>query len=581
MKFYRNEYPRPQFRRDEWLPLNGEWQFEFDDCGDGITRGIPSGRVTLDKIINVPFSYQYEASGIGDTSHHDTVWYSRSFDIPAKAEGKRALLCFNASDYRTDIWINGLHAAEHTGGFSPFSVDITQYLKGGENLIVVRCFDPLNPAIPRGKQSWLNHPFGCWYVPNTGIWQSVWIEFFGEDAISSYTLTPDADTCSFFGEITTLYAKADELEILVSYKGEQVKKHRITIDGKNTRYTVRLMEGDFVDESFFWTPEKPNLFYVDFTLYKNGTPVDIAHTRFGMRKISINEYGQICLNNRKLYQRLILDQGYWVEGGLTPTSAEELKKDIELSKAMGFNGARKHQKFEDPYFYYYAEELGFLVWCEMPSAYDFNAYEIAEQSREWQEIVSVARNFTSVICYVPLNESWGVRKILTDAAQQNYARSLYYLTKAIDASRLVSTNDGWENVDVTDIISIHDYAYDSSEFPAKYQPENYDSLYPQGRKLMAEGCCYCGQPVLFTEFGGIAMKSSATNGNWGYNDGADSEEEFIARIENLVKGLSECGFQGYCFTQLTDVQQEVNGLLDAYHKPKSAPEKFKKIFENK
>ena len=300
-----------------------------------------------------------------------------------------------------------------------------------------------------------------------------------------------------------------------------------------------------------------------------------------MRKISVDEYGNICLNNRKLYQRLILDQGYWQESGLTPLSVEEIKKDIELSKAMGFNGARKHQKFEDPYFYYLADEMGFLCWCEMPYAYNFNADEIYMQSREWKEIISVTRNFTSVICYVPLNESWGVRKILTDSKQQDYGRALYYLTKSIDNSRLVSTNDGWENIDVTDILSIHDYAFDSSEFDGKYRAENYNALYPQGRKLMSEGCGYCGQPVLFTEFGGIAMQKNATNGNWGYNRGAENDEEYYSRLENLMKGIYETEFQGYCFTQLTDVQQEVNGLLDEYHKPKLDVERLKKLFENK
>ncbi len=581
MKFNRNEYPRPQFRRDDWLPLNGEWQFDYDEEGNGAERGIPAGKAVLGKKINVPFSYQYAASGIGDVTRHDTVWYRRKFTIGEKNRGRNALLCFNACDYKADVWINGEYAVGHEGGFTPFSADITKYLKDGENVIAVRCYDPSDPSIPRGKQSWLDRPFACWYVPNTGIWQSVWIEFFDGDVISAYTLTADTDTCSFSGEISTLYARADELEITVTYNGEQIKKIRQSTDGRRTRYTVRFMEPDFVDESFFWTVEHPNLIYVDFTLYIGGKVADAAHSRFGMRKISVDECGNICLNNKRLYQRLVLDQGYWKDGGLTPGSVEELKRDIELSKAMGFNGARKHQKFEDPYFYYYADELGFLVWCEMPSAYDFNADEIYRQSREWQEIISVARNFTSVICYVPLNESWGVRKILTDKQQQNYARSMYYLTKSIDGSRLVSTNDGWENIDATDLITVHDYAFDGSEFASKYCNGDYGELYPQGRKLMAEGCEYLGQPVLFTEFGGIAMKKSATNGNWGYNEGAASEEEFLSRIENLVQSLSACPFLGYCFTQLTDVQQEVNGLLDADHNPKVAPEKLEKIFKNK
>jgi hypothetical protein len=571
----RTEYPRPQFRREQWQPLNGEWEFEFDDAVDGVQRGLCSGKVGLNKKILVPFSYQYVASGIGDTSVHEVVWYRRTFEIAPCGMGKRALLCFNGSDYKTDVWVNGNHICEHTGGYAPFSADITSALQEGENTLVVRCYDPQEPAIPRGKQSWTGSPFACWYVANTGIWQSVWIEFFDYDYIQSYTLEADIDSCSFGGELQTQYGKANKLTITVSYEGKQIKKQRMSFKGNYMRYAVSLMESDYVDESQFWSPEHPNLFYVDFELYCDGKLADRAHTRFGMRKIAVDEYGNICLNHKKLYQRLVLDQGYWKDSGLTPPTKESLKEDIQSAIAMGFNGARKHQKFEDPYYYYYAEELGFLVWCEMPSAYNFTPAEITAQTAQWQQIVGVARNFTSVVCYVPLNESWGVRKILTDKKQQNYARSLYYTTKALDATRLVSTNDGWENLDASDIVSIHDYAYDSAEFTKKYQLDKLDSLYPHLRKLMAEGNKYAGQPVLFTEFGGIALQN---DGGWGYNSQAQSAEEYFARLQNLMKGIAECDFQGYCFTQLTDVQQEVNGLLDENHMPKLDAERLKLLF---
>lgn len=541
----RSEYPRPQFKRDEWQTLNGEWEFCYDDARIGEVKGYDTGKYPLDKKIIVPFTYQYPASGIGDKTVHETVWYRRKFTVDKQNLEKSALLCFNGADYKTDVWVNGKHAITHEGGFAPFNVDITPYLtQNGENVLVVKCFDPQDPTIPRGKQSWTGEPFACWYVANTGIWQSVWIEYFGTDAISSYAIVPNIDNCSFSGEITTYYGVADQIEITVSFKQKTVKKVFVCADGKHTRYTVNLMEQDFVDENYYWTPERPNLFYVDFVLYKNGESQDTAHTRFGMRKIHIDESGNVCLNNRKLYQRLILDQGYWVEGGLTAPSVEDIKNDVILAKQMGFNGARKHQKFEDPYFYYYAEELGYLTWCEMPSAYNYNASEVFAQSKEWQEIVNVAKNFTSVICYVPLNESWGVRKILTDGVQQNYARALYYLTKSLDGTRLVSTNDGWENLDVTDLISIHDYAYDSRDFAKKYVAEKYGEIYPQGRKLMCEGCQYYGQPVLFTEFGGIAMQKNTQNGNWGYGESAQNDDEFFIRLQNLIDGVYERDFQG-------------------------------------
>ena len=341
------------------------------------------------------------------------------------------------------------------------------------------------------------------------------------------------------------------------------------------------MEQDFVGDSCFWSPECPNLFYVDFALYANNEVIDLSHTRFGMRKISIDSSGTICLNNSPLYQRLVLDQGYFAESGITPPSVDAIRKDIQLSIDMGFNGARKHQKIEDPYFYYLAEEMGFLTWCEMPSAYNFNADEVMNVTNEWQEILKTARNFTSNVCYVPLNESWGARKILVDQKQQSFARSLYFLTKSIDDSKLISTNDGWENIDDTDIISIHDYAYDKSDFAKKYNRESYDSIYPQGRKLMCSGNNYLGHPVLFTEFGGIAMQKDKKGAGWGYNIGAKDDEEFFARYTNLIQGIYETSdFQGFCYTQLTDVQQEVNGLLTEDRTCKFDLERVKKITLN-
>ncbi len=575
----RTEYPRPQFRRQDWLALNGVWEFAFDDTDEGLAKGYDTGKVRLPLSIVVPFSYQYEASGIGDKAVHEIVWYRRTF--PTKA-GRRALLCFNGADYRTDVWVNGKHVLTHTGGFTPFSADITKYMKPrGENALVVRCFDPLDPAVPRGKQSWTGERFSCWYIPNTGLWQSVWIDWVGEDCIVSHTLFADYDSASVSGEIVTSRGLADEAEIEISFKGKHVKTARFSLDGKRTRYSFKLNECNCVDADYTWQPEHPALFDAVFRLYCGGRAADSAKTRFGIRKL-VADGNKIVLNNAPLYQRLILDQGYWRESGLTPPSAEALKKDIELAMSMGFNGARKHQKFEDPYFYYYADELGFLTWCEMPSAYHFCAEEEKRIASEWADIVREAGVFASVIAYVPLNESWGVRNIASDAAQQNFARSLYYMTKSLDATRLVSCNDGWESPETTDILGIHDYAYDSAAFAEKYRPDRYDDLYPQTRRLMAYGCKYAGQPVLLTEFGGIAKAEETKNGNWGYNDGASSDEAFYTRYENLMQGIyAHPDLRGFCYTQLTDVQQEVNGLLYADRTPKFDCETVKILTEGK
>ena len=575
MLHLRNEYPRPHFRRDNWLSLNGMWEFEFDDNHDGEMRGIHNGKIKLEREINVPFSYQYPDSGIGDKIFHDTLWYKKSF-VYDRA-GDSTILGFNASDYITTVWVNGHYATTHQGGFAPFTVDITKYLNEGENVIVVRCYDPLDPTIPRGKQSWLNDPFSCWYTPNSGIWQSVWIDFVGDDSLEDFSITPDIDTNSFSGEIKLRNCFADLIEIKVFYDNKLVKRQMFSPDGKYTRYTVKMMEINFVDEITYWAPEHPNLFYVDINLYKENKLLDTVHTRFGMRKISITDDGRVLLNNKPLYQRLILDQGYWKNSGLTPPSVESIKKDIEFTKAAGFNGARKHQKFEDPYYYYLADELGLLTWCEMPSSYNFNTDEVSYVTKEWQQIVNTAKKFSSIITYVPINESWGVRKALTSVEQQNFARSLYYLTKSIDPSRLVSTNDGWENISESDMLAIHDYASLGSELKVKYNEATYDDAFQTFRRVLANDNPYMGQPVLLSEFGGIMFERDQRDDNWGYNSAAKNDDEFLARLKALVEGIYDADFQGFCYTQLTDVQQEVNGLLDSEHNPKIAPEKIREI----
>ena len=563
MKFERNEYPRPQFRRDIWQSLNGEWEFAFDDEDNGEELGYFFGLKHLDGKINVPFVFQYEASGVGDKSLHEVVWYRRTFKVCAEGTGKRALLCFNGVDYEADVWVNGMHAVSHKGAYAPFFAD-------------VRAKDPYEADFPRGKQSWTGNPFKCWYIPSTGIWQSVWIEFFGDDCIQSYTLQSDYDNTAFGGDISTMYGRADRLEIIAKLNGREIRRQSISLQEKFTKYRVQLSK--IFNEEYRWSPENPQLIFVDILLYKGGVCIDTAHTRFGMRKISVDENGRICLNGRPYYQRLVLDQGYWSKSGITPPSAEDLKKDIELAKAMGFNGARKHQKAEDPYYCYFAEELGFLTWCEMPSAYRFNAQSARAIMNEWQEMLSTAKNCTSNICYVLLNESWGVRDIRTDNEQKAFARALYYMTKSIDGEKLISTNDGFETINPTEILGIHDYDLNEIEKFRKYENERYNGMYPQGWALFADGETYAGEPVLLTEFGGIAMKRDESGVAWGYNKGAESEDELLQRLQELMRGIVGTKFQGFCYTQLTDVQQEVNGLLTVDRIPKADLYRLNKIF---
>lgn len=567
MIFSRNEYPRPQFRRDNWQTLNGIWNFDFID-GDVADISMP-----LNKTINVPFSYQWEASGINDKSVHDKMLYRRSFVVEKHNANKNALLCFNAVDYEATVYVNGKQVAHHVGGFTPFSVDITETIVQGENQIAVLCVDTLDDAVPRGKQSKTGEPFQCFYYPNSGIWQSVWIEFFDTDCIAERRIYSNFATKSICGTITTQKGIANKLKVDVFFNGELICTQNYGLSGRNVSFNVSLEHFD----SMLWSCENPNLVYVDLSLYHDETLCDVVHTRIGLREITI-ENGTIKINGKPLYQRLILDQGYWNESGLTPPTAQSLKQDILLAQQMGFNGARKHQKFEDPYFYYYAEELGFFVWCEMPSAYNFCEKEKQTLTTEWIDIVKEVRNYTSVIAYVPLNESWGVERMKADLEKQQFAKDLYFLTKSLDDSRIVSTNDGFENVQDSDILSIHDYDIQlADEFKTKYTG-NYDGMVPQGWALFCDGHKYLGQPVLFTEFGGIAFVSDQKDGAWGYGNGAKDSTELLSRLNELITGILSTEFQGYCYTQLTDVQQEVNGLLCADRTPKCELSELYNIF---
>ena len=576
----RNEYPRPQQKRSEWFPLNGEWDFCFDDNDKGLSKRYPDGKTAFDKKINVPFAYQYPLSGIGDETVHEIMWYKREFGIADLK--KNYLLCFNGVDYHCDVYLNGIHVTSHDGGYTYFDADITKYVKKGKNLLVLRVYDPDWGDIPRGKQSWRDgKKFACWYVPTSGVWKSVWVECFNGDYVTERSLYTDVDCGTVYGEVSTKYALAETLEVVVSDKGRVRTQASFTFNSGKAKYALDMKDGSEVWKFALWSPENPYLYDVEYRILRKGEVLDRFTSRFGMRKISVDENGQICLNNCPYYQKLVLDQGYFGEGGLTAKSAEQIKESIITMKKMGFNGARKHQKIEDPYYYYFAEELGFLTWLEMPSGYEFTKREVQSLSAELCDVVAQNCAFTSIVAYVPLNESWGVDAIVSDKRQQEFARAVYHLVKALDGTRLVCTNDGWENVSESDIVTIHDYCRGSDKYPPYYfDKEKIDAISPAGRKVICYDNHYKNQPLLFSEYGGIAYDKDSHGENWGYGDGAKTEEELLGRIKDLTENLKGTYFQGFCYTQFTDVQQEVNGLCDGELRPKFDPEKLKAIFDS-
>lgn len=572
----RKEYPRPDFERNEWLNLNGEWDFEFDDSNIGEKESWYKNRNFTGKII-VPFCYQSVLSDINNQDFHEYMWYKRSFKLPEDFWGKRIFLNFGAVDYYAKVWVNGELAGTHKGGYVPFKFDITKFLTNGINSVVVKAEDRYECVQPRGKQYWKHKPDRCWYTPTSGIWQTVWLETTGKVAIDRIKLTPDIDRRNVLVEIfLDSYVYEVELSLKICYDERIVSNIKTVLYERISKVTVDLREEDFIDEVHYWTPEHPNLYDVELKLEKDSVVFDTVKSYFGMRKISVKG-DQIMLNNRPYYQRLVLDQGYWKDSLLTPPSDEAIRFDIEMSKKFGFNGARKHQKIEDPRYYYWADKLGLLVWGEMPSAYYFNDEEVENLTCEWIEFIKRDYNHPCIVTWVPLNESWGVRNIYINKHQQSFARSLYYIAKALDNTRLISVNDGWEQID-GDICCIHDYIAWGNDFVKRYSNiEKVLESDPSWRMLYCEGSRYNGQPILITEYGGIAFKDKSSE-SWGYNDMVKDKKSFFERYSSITSAIRNMPIiRGYCYTQLTDVQQEVNGLMTEDRKVKVSVEHVSRI----
>jgi beta-galactosidase/beta-glucuronidase len=580
MQCYEPGYPRPQFTRgkDSWKLLDGTWNFTFDDSGEGRSgewfRSFPATRDII-----VPFTYEYPASGIGDQSRHDVVWYERTVELDKKRD-KRIFLHFEGVDYHTQVWINGTFAGEHSGGYARFSFDVTGALAQGANRITVRAEDSFDVAQPRGKQRWRDENFGCWYLQNTGIWKSVWLEYVPETHIAGLKMTPVLEKGVL--EIEADLSAAGEglvLEALVSFQGTAAGGVSAPVLSRRPALTVDLNSrvlGEWGVRP--WSPEQPDLYDIEFRLSRNGTVLDRVFSYFGMRDIRI-QGNCVLLNGSPLYQRLILDQGYWKESGISPPGEQALIDDIDKVMAAGYNGVRKHQKIEDERFLYWADVKGLLVWSEMAAAYEFSGAAQENFTREWMEAVRQNYNHPSIITWTPFNESWGLSNIRVSRAQQRFTEAIYYLTKAYDPYRPVICNDGWEHT-ISDIITLHDYEEWGDDLFARYK--NLDRIlnnqiaHNKSRFAFAQGCAYRGQPVIISEFGGVAFSNRGEG--WGYGDKVKSPEEYVKRFDSITTAIKKLeGVSGFCYTQVTDVQQEVNGIMDMDRNFKVDPEILKEI----
>jgi beta-galactosidase/beta-glucuronidase len=575
----RPEHPRPDFMRAAWQTLNGGWQFDFDDQDRGLSERWYTGEKAFSKTIQVPYAFQTRLSGIGDSSFHDVIWYRRAIEVPAAWKGQHVLLHFGAVDYEAMVWVNGQLAGTHRGGNSPFVLDVTDLL-AARNTITVRAWDPsTDRTIPRGKQYWEPQSRSIWYTRTSGIWQPVWIEAVSPVHIDALRITPEVDRSQVTIEarLNRPVSGAGKLRVVARTEAADAVETVVSADAARVTSTVTLKR------QRLWSPEHPTLYDLTVELIdSNGQVLDRVTSYFGQRKIH-TQGDRVFLNNSPYYLRLVLDQGYWPESTLTPPSDEAIQYDIKMTKAFGFNGARKHQKVEDPRWLYWADRMGLLVWGEMANAQEYTEEYVSRFVSEWQEVVARDYNHPSIIAWVPINESWGVPNVMVDEPQQRHLRSLYQLTHSLDATRPVVDNDGWEHTDDTDLFTLHDYARTGAEMAAKYAALAGDRQHipRNAREPLVNGAQYNGMPILMTEFGGVAYRPAKTGSEkeWGYSGIEPTADALLARIDGLVKALrANAVIGGFCYTQLTDVEQEINGLMTYDRKPKADPAAIGKIF---
>lgn len=573
-------FPKPQMVRRDWVDLNGEWDFCFDDDNIGHKDAAFTRPGFFDRKIIVPYAYQTKNSGIGLNEDHPVVWYRRLLPI-LKNQEKRYLLHFEAVDYKADIYLDGQHLYCHEGGSTPFTMDITDMVRPNCEL-VVRVEDYNRTCQPIGKQSWKKENFLCWYTRTTGIWQQVWLEEVGSTYLSEIRMTPDIDAASLHLDLSVAHATpSTRVEGQVYFQGKLITAFSSLVKSGRVRLSVDVSSEEANFRLHFWSPADPNLYDIVFDVIEEGRMQDHVESYFGMRDVSVKG-NKVCLNNQEFYQKLVLDQGYWQDGGLTATPVQ-LLADLEKVKEMGFNGARKHQKIEDARYMYICDVLGLVMWAEMPSFFEFSHCANENVTRELHGFVAKHFNHPSVIAYTLMNESWGINEVYKNKAQQAFVNGLYWLTKSLDPSRVIIGNDGWEQT-IGDIITVHDYNSDPETLAASYGnlagAANGNPSLTSLRHVFAKGYEYASQPFMISEFGGVAFDTGTRliDSSWGYGNRLNGQKEVLEKMASLCQAVySIDGLCGFCYTQLSDVEQEVNGLLDHHHEYKFDPAVIRKM----
>lgn len=560
MQIPRSEYPRPQFERKNWINLNGEWEFEIDKSLSGIERGLfKKGAALAEKII-VPFCPESRLSGVENTDFLNGVWYKRKININ-DTKGK-TLLHFGAVDYKCTAYVNEIKVGEHKGGYVSFSFDITSALREGENEITVFAEDDTrSPYIPSGKQSSKYASYGCYYTRSTGIWQTVWLEFLSKEHINYVKYYPNITDTSVTVEAD--FTGCGDFDCTVFYKGTEMGRYSSANVSGRLNFTIPLKE------EHLWEIGNGRLYDVKFTFGS-----DEVYSYFGLREVRLDGY-KFLINGKSVFQRLVLDQGYYPDGIYTAPSDKALANDIELSLNVGFNGARLHEKIFEERFLYHADKMGYIVWGEYPDwGLDHStADSICPILNEWAEEINRDFNHPCIIGWCPHNETWDVggRKQFDEGIAL-----LYDITKNLDRTRPCIDTSGGYHVK-TDIYCLHDYDQNSVAFKEKYDKFMADNeLYDRLNKRQT----YKGEAVFLSEYGGIAWD---THGNgWGYGEGPKSLEEFYDRFKGLTDALLDNSKMfGLCYTQLTDVEQEQNGIYTYDRKPKFDSKRLKDIMSRK
>ena len=592
-------YPRPMLCRGNWDSLDGIWDFVHDDTDIGLTQRWfeASAAGAFTGTIKVPYPPESEASGVGATGIHPVVWYRRTVTTdqlaPDGLTNRRLLVHFGAVDYRATVWFDGHLVAQHVGGQTPFTIDVTDSLPAAEtdHVIVVRAEDdPTDLTQPRGKQDWREQPHGIWYGRTTGIWQSVWTETVAPLHITDLAWTPEPAQAMVRGQVVLSRRPATgaRLEITVSLGEETLSRQSFVVYDKTATVdlSIAALRNGQERARLLWSPEHPTLLDVEVVVgdAESSHEVDRVHSYIGLRSVSVGG-GSFALNGQPYYVRAVLDQGYRLQTLLATRDTAELRCEVELMKAMGFNSVRVHQKAEDPRFLFWADRLGLLVWGESAAAYEFSPTAIELFIAEWTELVRRDRSHPCIVVWVPVNESWGVQDIALNRAQQQYAQAVASLTRALDTSRPVVSNEGWEHVD-SDILGLHDYTIDPETLRARYA--NHDAVLnvvqsahgPLGRRpvltdTQLQAFHHGNAPLMITEFGGVSLTDAGDA--WGYATvGSDSEYATLLRdLFDAVRSSTEV--VGFCYTQFMDTGQETNGLLFTDATPKLPVETIHEI----